>query len=91
MRKLATKVAIVAAFAAVAGYGVYNSQKLEVTLSDTMLANVEALARQELPSESRCMGSWNKECCVCGNKHYTYAKPVPNQVGCIHRTGCSHF
>ena len=47
MKKLATKIAMVAAFAAVAGYGVYASQKKEATLSDTALANVEALARNE--------------------------------------------
>lgn len=37
------KLAFVAAFAAIAGYGVYMSQKSEV-MSDLMLANVEALA-----------------------------------------------
>lgn len=47
MRKL-IKIAFVAVFAAVAGYGVYTNQKPE-TMSDLMLANVEALARYELP------------------------------------------
>lgn len=42
MRKL-IKIAFVAIFAAVAGYGVYANQKPE-TMSDLMLANVEALA-----------------------------------------------
>lgn len=37
------KYAFVAAFATVAGYGVYSSQKAD-TMSDLMLANVEALA-----------------------------------------------
>jgi len=42
------EIAFVAIFAAVAGYGVYTNQKQE-TMSDLMLANVEALARYELP------------------------------------------
>ena len=40
MKKI-KKVAFVAAFAAVAGYGVYTNQRTE-TMSDLMLANVEA-------------------------------------------------
>lgn len=47
MRKYFVKIAFVAVFAAVAGYGIYTSQKSE-TLSDLMLANVEALARYEV-------------------------------------------
>lgn len=45
MRKL-IKIAFVAIFAAVAGYGVYANQKPE-TMSDLMLANVEALGMGE--------------------------------------------
>ncbi|WP_368148319.1 NVEALA domain-containing protein, partial [Bacteroides cellulosilyticus] len=41
------KIAFVAAFAAIAGYGVYANQKVD-TMSDLMLANVEALARYEV-------------------------------------------
>ena len=37
------KLAFVAAFAAIAGYGVYMSQKSD-SMSDLLLANVEALA-----------------------------------------------
>lgn len=51
MKKFITKAAMVAAFAAVAGYGVYANQKKEATLSDTALANVEALARIESTDE----------------------------------------
>ena len=40
------KIAFVAAFAAIAGYGVYANQKAD-TMSDLMLANVEALAGGE--------------------------------------------
>ena len=47
MKKM-IKIAFVAAFAAIAGYGVYANQKSEV-LSDLTLANVEALA-DVLPS-----------------------------------------
>ena len=42
MKKM-IKIAFVAAFVAIAGYGVYTNQKSE-TLSDLTLANMEALA-----------------------------------------------
>lgn len=42
------KMAFVALFAAIAGYGIYTSQKV-VSLSDLALANVEALAFDEVP------------------------------------------
>lgn len=45
MKKM-IKIAFVAAFVAIAGYGVYANQKVE-SMSDLMLANVEALARGE--------------------------------------------
>lgn len=45
MKKI-MKIAFVATFAAVAGYGVYTSQKVD-TMTDLMLANVEALANGE--------------------------------------------
>ncbi|WP_288895313.1 NVEALA domain-containing protein [uncultured Bacteroides sp.] len=45
MKKI-MKIAFVAAFAAVTGYGVYTNQRTE-TMSDLMLANVEALASGE--------------------------------------------
>ena len=47
MKKIIHKIALVATVAVVAGYGVYNSQKQEATLSETALANVEALANDE--------------------------------------------
>ena len=47
MKKIFIRGTMVAVFAAIAGYGVYGNQKEEVTLSDTALANVEALARGE--------------------------------------------
>jgi len=40
------QIAFVAAFAAIAGYGIYTNQKAEA-MSDLMLANVEALASGE--------------------------------------------
>ena len=55
---------MVAAFAAVAGYGVYASQKEEVTLSDNALANVEALADDENPMcPNGCVS--NGDGCLC--------------------------
>ena len=53
MKKM-IKIAFVAAFAAIAGYGVYANQKSEV-LSDLTLANVE-----ELPGS----GETTIECCL---------------------------
>ena len=41
------RIAFVAAFAAIAGYGVYTNLKTDV-MSDLALANVEALARNEV-------------------------------------------
>lgn len=47
------KIAFVAAFAAIAGYSVYTSQKTDI-ISDLALANVEALAQSEGGGYSGC-------------------------------------
>ncbi|WP_455666942.1 NVEALA domain-containing protein [Phocaeicola sp.] len=47
MKKNILKVSLVAAFALFAGYNVYSSQKSDV-MSDLALANVEALASDEV-------------------------------------------
>ena len=47
MKKNILKATVVAAFALVAGFNVYNSQKSDV-MSELALANVEALAESEL-------------------------------------------
>ena len=47
MKKNILKATLVAAFALIAGFNVYNSQKSDV-MSDLALANVEALAESEL-------------------------------------------
>lgn len=46
MKKL-LKIMLVAVFVAVAGYGVYTSQKINNIMSELILANVEALANDE--------------------------------------------
>ena len=70
MKKFITKAAMVAAFAAVAGYGIYANQKEEVTLSDTALANVEALAEGENPMcPNGCLSDGGG--CLC-NVWYPY-------------------
>ena len=56
MKKFRLKATLVVALAAVAGYGVYTSQRSQIELSDTALANVEALARAELPGGT-CWGT----------------------------------
>ena len=54
------KIAFVAAFVAIAGYGVYTNQKSE-TLSDLTLANVEALAGGE-SGGYYCCSPYSYEC-----------------------------
>ena len=71
MKKM-IKIAFVAAFAAIAGYGVYANQKSEV-LSDLTLANVEALADiNETDSSGQtlyCCG--NEDTCAKGEDEDT--------------------
>lgn len=49
MKKNILKVTLVAAFALVAGYNVYISQRSDIEISDLALANIEALAHDEAP------------------------------------------
>ena len=51
------KLAFVAAFAAIAGYGVYTSQKSD-SVSDLLLANVEALAGSGETTIECCLALW---------------------------------
>lgn len=72
MKKI-VKIAFVAAFAAVAGYGVYENQQAD-TMSDMMLANVEALASGESSGHCRTNADYSAICnyydtgviCPCG-------------------------
>lgn len=48
------KVTLVATFALIAGYNLYNSQKTDMEMSDLALANVEALAQSEGSGSSGC-------------------------------------
>ena len=80
MKKKILKAAFVAAFAMIAGYGVYNSQK-DVVLSDLALANVEALASGEGSGTCRwkrtadsygcpvhsCVANGDGNICKCGS------------------------
>ena len=57
MKKNILKVTLVAAFALIAGFNVYNSQKSDV-MSDLALTNVEALADgREISIEYICKGN----------------------------------
>ncbi|MDE6348952.1 MAG: NVEALA domain-containing protein [Bacteroides sp.] len=89
--KKVTKYAFIAVFAAVAGYGIYMNQETD-SMSDIMLANVEALAGTEI-SNPNCEPSWEKECCVCFSVHHTYARRKVEVVtdNCETRTNCSHY
>lgn len=87
--KKVMKITFVAAFAAVAGYGVYMNQKAD-TMSDLMLANAEALAGSEL-SNTSCEAGWEKECCVCGSIHHLFAHVRGGYTGGFCETQkCSH-
>lgn len=78
MKKNIIKAAFVAAFALVAGYGVYTA-KTQVNLSDIALDNVEALAAGETSEEfyekTGCEAVWDNVTCrgKDGNLH-SYAK-----------------
>lgn len=80
---------VVAVCVGFAGYNVMQSQTDKNMLSDLLLANVEALAADDEVMDGHCDGTWNKECCVCGRKHYTYARPIGET--CKSRTGCDHY
>lgn len=68
MKKNFVRITFAVAFAAIAGYGVYTNQKVDV-MSDLMLANVEALASGEGDPmcENGCLD--NGDGCLC---HYWF-------------------
>lgn len=55
----ALMVAVVATFA---GYNIYQSQRVENTMSDLAMANVEALATPEQPSLDDCTYQLRENC-----------------------------
>ena len=61
MKKLLSKIVCAVAVAAIAAYGVYTSPK-ETQVSNLTLANVEALARYELPEVTITCGETEGEC-----------------------------
>lgn len=76
MKKI-TKIAFVAIFAAVAAYGVYTNQKAD-TMSDLMLANIEALAQSE-SGGYYCCSPYSYECyrILGGGIVYGLRLPLP--------------
>lgn len=63
MKKNILKATLVVAFALIAGMNVYNAQQSDI-MSDLVLANVEALARNEI---SNCdNGCWDNVCVEFG-------------------------
>ena len=66
MNKKVLKAVFATALVAAAGYGVYTFQSSQTELSDTALANVEALASGESPCPNGCHA--NGLGCQC----YTY-------------------
>lgn len=73
MKKM-IKIAFVAAFAAIAGYGVYANQKADA-MSDLVLANVEALARYEVNPDCPNGCTSASSTCLCF-KIYTNMREV---------------
>jgi len=92
MKNILKSLAIVAVVA-IAGYNVSQSKVETEGMSDTMLANVEALASGEgspLFDGNPCYGTMAKTCCKCGTKHYTYAYATSNSGRCTTES-CSHY
>ncbi len=71
MKKNIFRTAFVAAFALMAGYGVYTSQQ-EKTMSDLALVNVEALANDNESSEKGCKLHLTSICETSNKVHYLY-------------------
>ena len=65
------RIAFVAAFAAIAGYGVYTNLKTDV-MSDLALANVEALSRNEV-DQIKCNQAMGGTCVLINNT------PIPGE------------
>lgn len=78
MRKKFFSALIAAAVVTYAGYNVYQSRKMKAEMSDTMLANVEALASSEGSSGATPCGGpkVNREC------------QSTNTINCKDLTGC---
>ena len=70
MKKNILKAILVAAFALIAGFNVYNAQKSDV-MSDLALANEEALASAEASGcDNGCVDyGWG---CYCNGWHWTF-------------------
>ena len=80
------KAALVAAIAAVASYGVYTNQAKE-TMSDVMLANVEALAEYEGGNPSDCeVYCAPDETCTCIIKYHYSSDNVEHRTCPDHRS-----
>lgn len=70
MKKIFIKITFIAVFAVMAGYGIYANQKAD-SMSDLVLANVEALADGENPMcPNGCVSGGNG--CLCYTWYPTY-------------------
>lgn len=78
MKKM-IKIAFVAAFVAIAGYGAYANQKANA-MSDLMLANLEALASGESGGNVYCCGNYGTCMWIVGGgvvKGVKFYSPCP--------------
>lgn len=88
MKNKIVKIALIATFTAVAGYNV-NASLSDQSMSDLLIANVEALADAEIDG-TNCNATWNRECCVCFGRHHKFAVPRTSTGACEHRMCSSH-
>lgn len=72
------RIAFVAAFAAIAGYGVYTNLKTDV-MSDLALANVEALARNEV-DQIKCNQAMGGTCVLINNTLFLVRSTINSDV-----------
>lgn len=72
------RIAFVAAFAAIAGYGVYTNLKTDV-MSDLALANVEALARNEV-DQIKCNQAMGGTCVLINNTPFLVRSTINSDV-----------
>ena len=71
------KIAFVTVFSAIAAFGIYQSQKDELQISELVLANAEALARYELPDVT----------ITCNQHEYTSPGQCWKELGDCRRLG----
>ena len=81
MNKKLLRVALLVAVVAVAGLGVHKAQAKKTTLSDIMLANVEALSRGESSTTWECKGIFGWCSVHCDKCNASLSAPGSSLIG----------